>query len=156
MLEAIAQIEGSKLETILRIVASLPSNDVNRDTELVKSIVFCLNLTCLHLQEVFEEKKQIDFPEILIRTRRPGCRSCTNRSGPLSRSPDQTPISWWISRHFTVSVGIFSTAHSGVACERTYNFCCGWPNAINMHFDRPMSQYSDWKPLGWAGSTLGT
>ena len=71
VLENIAQIEGSKLETVLRIVASLPSNDVNQETtELVKSIVFCLNLTCLHLQEVFEEKKQIDFPEILIRTKK--------------------------------------------------------------------------------------
>ena len=71
MLENMAQIEGSKLETVLRIVASLPSNDDNQETtQLVKSIVFCLILTCLHLQEVFEEKKQIDFPEILIRTKK--------------------------------------------------------------------------------------
>ena len=71
MLENIAQIEASKLETVLRVAASLPSNNFNHEaTELVKSIVFCLNLTCLHLQEVFEEKKQIDFPEILIRTKK--------------------------------------------------------------------------------------
>ncbi len=71
ILENIAQIEASKLETVLRIAASLPSSDFNQEgTELVESIVFCLNLTCLHLQAVFEEKKQIDFPEILIRTKK--------------------------------------------------------------------------------------
>ena len=71
IVEIITQIEASKLETVLRIVASLPLNNIDQETTgLLRSIVFCLNLTCLHLQEVFEEKKQIDFPEILIRTKK--------------------------------------------------------------------------------------